>query len=144
VLDIASGKTSPLTTGARPEQGARWSPNGRVLAFHRHTGLAGDSSYDVFVVDRSTRRETRITNDPGDSSSPSWSPDGARLAFSSNRDGTYEIYVVCTDGSGLSTLTAGGPDKKYPLWSPDGRRIVYQRRGEGIWTVDVPGTTPRC
>ena len=40
VLDLASGATSPLTTGVKPEQGARWSPNGSRLAFHRHTGVA--------------------------------------------------------------------------------------------------------
>ena len=95
------------------------------------------------MIDRATRHETRITNDLADTSSPSWSPDGRKLAFSSNRDGTYEIYVACADGSGLSVLTAGGPDKKYPIWSPDGRRIVYQRRGDGIWTVDVTGA-PEC
>jgi TolB protein len=143
VLDLASGATSRLTRGGKPEQGARWSPNGSRLAFHRHTGVAGDTNYDVFVIDRATRQEIRITSDPADSSSPSWSPDGRLLAFSSNRDGTYEIHIVCADGSGLSRLTAGGPDKKYPLWAPDGRRIVYQRRGEGVWTVDATGT-PAC
>ena len=142
VLDLGSGATSPLTGGTRPEQGARWSPNGSRAAFHRHTGVAGDTNYDVFVIDRAARHETRITNDPADSSSPSWSPDGGKLAFSSNRDGSYEIYVACADGSGLSRLTSGGPDKKYPLWSPDGRLIVYQRRGEGIWTVEAGGAAP--
>jgi Tol biopolymer transport system component len=143
MLDLASGTRSPLTRGTRPEQGARWSPNGRRLAFHRHTGVAGDTNYDVFTVDRATRHETRITNDLADSGSPAWSPDGRKLAFSSNRNGAYEIYVACADGTGLSRLTTGGPDKKYPLWSPDGRRIVYQRRGEGIWTVDATAA-PEC
>lgn len=85
----------------------------------------------------------RITNDLADSGSPAWSPDGRKLAFSSNRNRAYEIYVACADGTGLSRLTTGGPDKKYPLWSPDGRRIVYQRRGEGIWTVDATAA-PEC
>jgi TolB protein len=51
------------------------------------------------------------------------SPDGARIAFSSNYDGDHEICVMNDDGSGLVQLTDNGVDDVNPFWSPDGTRI---------------------
>jgi Tol biopolymer transport system component len=143
ILDGAARAVTRPTKGTRPEQGGRWSPNGKHLAFHRHMGAAGDTNYDVVVMDRSTGRETQITADAGDSSSPAWSPDGRRLAFTSNRAGAYDIYVACADGTRATKLTTGTADKRYPVWSPDGRRIAYQAHGDGIWIVDTTGA-PQC
>jgi TolB protein len=61
---------------------------------------------------------------------PVWSPDGQRIAFSSNRAGpanTGQIFVVNADGSGLRQLTSGPGGFAQPSWSWHGRRIVaYQ------------------
>ena len=47
----------------------------------------------------------RLTNHPRMDYWPAWSPDGKRIAFTSNRDGNYEIYVMNADGSGQRNLT---------------------------------------
>ena len=44
----------------------------------------------------------RSTRSPGLDVRPAWSPDGTRIAFTSNRDGNYEIYVMNADGSDLA------------------------------------------
>ena len=62
---------------------------------------------------------------------PRWSPDGTRLAFSSNRSGRYEIRTVAADGSDPRRITDGPGDKTWPVWSPDGTRILFTRVQEG-------------
>lgn len=62
---------------------------------------------------------------------PAWSPDGARIAFQSNRSGDFEIWVVNVDGSNLTRLTNSDGLDLHPSWSPDGRRIVFASARNG-------------
>jgi Tol biopolymer transport system component len=61
---------------------------------------------------------------------PDWSPDGSRIAFSSDRTGKNEIYLMKADGSDQTRLTYN-PDKTNPnqswepKWSPDGTKIAF-------------------
>jgi TolB protein len=49
--------------------------------------------------------QTRLTNNPSWDDSPSWSPDGNKIAFDSARDGNGEIYIMNADGTGQTRLT---------------------------------------
>ena len=49
---------------------------------------------------------------------PSWSPDGERIVFVSNRDGNNEIYVMDADGGNLTNLTKHAANEFAPAWSP--------------------------
>jgi len=57
--------------------------------------------------------------------SPTFSPDGSRLAFTSDRSGEPQVYVMGADGTGLSRLTYVGKHCDSPDWSPKGDRIVF-------------------
>jgi Tol biopolymer transport system component len=62
--------------------------------------------------------------------SPTWSPDGRRIAFTVHRwpDGPTEVYVMNADGSGQRNLTReSGLDVSPELWSPDWRKVVLLR-----------------
>lgn len=70
-----------------------------------------------------------LTTDSGDFS-PTWSPDGLRLAFSGMRGtGTGDIYEMSYDGSGVIRLTSDPSDDRDPAWSPDGSTIAFSRDG---------------
>ena len=78
--------------------------------------------------------------------SPSWSPDGLRIAFYSDRDGNSEIYVMDADGSNQRRLTDTAADEGYPSWSPDGKTIAFDSDRDGnfeIYVMNADGTVPR-
>jgi Tol biopolymer transport system component len=78
---------------------------------------------------------------------PRYSPDGARIAFASNRSGSNEIWVCNSDGSGTMQLTSfGGPMTNRPYgWSPDGRQILFSSRVQDHFedfVINSDGGTP--
>ena len=70
-----------------------------------------------------------LTANDDDDAFPSWSPDGSRIAFTSDRDrqGDDEIFAMNADGTGVVQLTTtnGSIDDWWPAWSPDGSRIAF-------------------
>jgi Tol biopolymer transport system component len=77
---------------------------------------------------------TRLSNNNASDESPSWSPDGERIAFVSDRafqdseglNRNHEIYVMnCGDGSEQTRLTEESEDDFNPRWSPDGEKIAF-------------------
>lgn len=70
---------------------------------------------------------------------PTWSPDGARIAYWSDADGEFELYLRAADGSGEPTkLTDIGPGFRYrPMWSPDGSKIVFMDHEQRLRLLDV-------
>ena len=76
---------------------------------------------------------------------PSWSPDGARIAFEAKIDGRFAIVVMNADGSGLRPLTTGPADGFASSWSPDGRRIAFTSKRDGnreIYVMEADGSSP--
>ena len=80
---------------------------------------------------------------------PRFSPDGRRVAFTSDRTGAWEIWLSDPDGSNLSQLTSMGEQATgtgAPHWSPDGSQIVFASDAEGqfeIYVISTAGGKPR-
>ena len=58
--------------------------------------------------------QTKLTNNPASDYLPSWSPDGSKIVFHSDRDGNNEIYVMNADGSNQTNITNNPADDNFP------------------------------
>ena len=108
-----------------------------VLASHHKAQIAFSSTRDgnleIYVMDADGNNQIRLTNHPEVDYQPSWSPDGARIAFVSNRNGGNEqIYVMDSNGKNVKLLT-NGILGSYPAWSPDGQTIAYHGAEKDDW-----------
>ncbi len=115
----------------------RLSPDGEWVVVYR---MAGGGSYeDLLLVKTDGSRYRQLTDDDPNDRSPSFSPDGQRIAFHSNRNGSVsQIFEVHTDGSGLRQLAKlDGHSLYYPIYSPDGSRLAAADEVGGTWLLDV-------
>jgi Tol biopolymer transport system component len=76
----------------------------------------------------------------GDDGMPDFSPDGKRIAFTSNRDRNGEVYVMNADGSRQRRLTRKPGDDFSPRFSPDGTRIAFTALPGSVYLVNADGT----
>ncbi len=117
------------------------SPDGRRLAMSENAS-AGESRSDIWLLDFATNARTRLTFNRG--STVVWSPDGARLAFTSNREGTNLPLQRAVDGTGVETpLFSYDRHAWINDWSRDGRWIIFSgpragtTSGNDLWFVNT-------
>jgi TolB protein len=102
--------------------GKQWAPQfargGRVLAFQ--------TERDIRAMDLAEGTTRRLTFEPQNGMSPTWSPDGRRLAFATTRNGRLELFTMTADGTDQKVLVSmPGGSALDPRWSPDGARVAF-------------------
>lgn len=163
LVDVPSGAARQLTHGPGDNRGARFSPDGHLLAFiSKRSGKA-----QVYLMPVDGGEAWPLTSLPqGVGGDLAWSPDGSQIAFTAGpasegndaRDkpqpyrvdryvyrfdglgyldqAVQDIYVIPAAGGEPRRLTADRASHGDPQWSPDGREILY--------TATMLPDTPRC
>jgi Tol biopolymer transport system component len=98
-----------------------WSLDGKQLIF---TGQR-NNTYDIWVIDIATKKETRLTEDPALDDGPEYTPDGKYIYFNSVRTGTMKLWRMKPDGSNEEQITFDEYNDWFPHFSPDGKWMVY-------------------
>lgn len=122
VTGTVAGPPRPVLSGSFLVFNSQVSPDGRSVAVTNRGGQE-----DLFVVDTATGEIRQLTNDIARDRGATWSPDGSKLYFYSQRDeNRYEIWSINRDGSNLSRVTrTKGRSVWYPAVSPDGAKLAF-------------------
>ena len=102
-----------------------------------------DGNNEIYVMNADGTNQVRLTNNPANDESPTWSPDRSRIAFASQRDGNNEIYVMNADGTNQVRLTNNNAAENSLVWSPNGSKIAFRSERDGnfeIYVMNVDGT----
>jgi serine/threonine protein kinase len=110
----------PPTATAVPPTSPPSSFTGRLAFSSNRDG----GNPEIYVVNLSGGSPKRLTNNNANDWLPDWSPDGTRIAFTSNRAGGYDTWVMNANGSGQAAIVSTDAWDDYPRWAPDGQRLA--------------------
>ena len=144
IIDVDGTGLRTLTVNNKSyDSEPAWSPDGSKIAFVRgfdptSEGVANFTECGparIYVVNVDIQeRAINLTPDQS-ATDPSWSPDGRRIAFASNKDGNYDIFSMTSEGADVQQLTSTHAQEAEPSWSPDGKMIAY---ASGYAAAEVP------
>ena len=147
VMNADGTGVTRLTNNLAEDRSPVWSPDGTRIAFtserDRTDEIYRDRSDEIYVINADGTGLTRLTDNSVVDIHPAWSPDGTRIAFTSDSNWYSEIYVINADGTGLTRLTDNPVYDWLPVWSPDGAYIAFQSNRNGnddIYVMNADGT----
>jgi serine/threonine protein kinase len=125
---ITSGKFDGLMS-------LSWSPDGKVVY-----GSAANGRMDLWAINSNGSGQKQLTEDTGNNSWPSVSPDGRYVVFVSDRTGTNHIWRINADGGNPTQLTSG-TGETHPQCSPDSQWVIFNSKSSEAPLMKVPIVT---
>jgi Tol biopolymer transport system component len=132
LADLVPSENTPCLGGFP----GNWYPDSDRLVFRGSQGST--RNLQICSVNTDGTGGQTILNEPGTLNyHPAVSPDGNKIAFTSNRDGNFEIYVMNANGGGLKRLTEDDATDEYPVWSPDGQWLAFHSNRSGNFDIFI-------
>jgi hypothetical protein len=146
-MDRDGANRRPILTGVSQVQSATWSPSGEKLAVSFSSATVNS---DIATINADGSGMVNLTPDPLPGVifdfDPAWSPDGTRIAYSSNASGTRRLWIMGADGSNKrQVLPQSFPStERQPVWAQDTTNFLAVAAttdaGPGIAFVREDGT----
>ena len=116
-----------------------WSADGKTIAYSKRN--SSPHGFDIWLMNTQTGDTTRLTNDTVRSSGVTFSPDGKKVCFSSDKGSGRHLFVMNTNGGDVHQVTFDTARYFDPVWAPGGDEIVYYcevgDQRDKIFTLDV-------
>lgn len=142
LFDLETGKTRKVLDQFGPQSWPAWSPDGTHIVYTTAQCSAdcGRLIQELWMADSGGgfARQLVLTN--AFCQQPVWSPDGMKIAFSSDMSGSYNIWILSLTDWKLERVTTGESLDVSPTWSPDGTKIAFVSTRSGhheIWIKDL-------
>ena len=140
LYDFNSKKRWLLSYQKGINSGGTFSPDSQEV----YLRISKSGSSDIYKTDLQGKKITQLTDGPRGAMNvePVVSPDGSKIAFSSDRSGKPMIYTMNRAGKGVKRLTFAGVYNSSPAWSPDGKLLAFAGFDKGhfdIFTIDENG-----
>jgi Tol biopolymer transport system component len=122
---FASSHLDPKLTETEQAE-IRQQAEDKAQGVHRRYKWDFDPHSELFELDLTTQKLSRLTDAPGYDAEGAYSRDGKQIAFCGTRDGDPDIYLMNADGSGVKQLTDAPGYDGGPFLSPDGKWVIFR------------------
>ncbi|MGK2863435.1 MAG: hypothetical protein ACSLE0_16000 [Chitinophagaceae bacterium] len=116
IMNAESGNERRLTNRQGYDSGAKFSLDGKKIAFY---GQTEEKNFEIFLMNPDGSEIVNLTNDILEDYSPAWSPDGQWISYTSGNPSQYDVWLIHIKTGKKIRLTSEPKRNETPVWRPN-------------------------